>query len=186
MSKVLVIDNYDSFTYNLVHLLEGVDADVTVVRNDELDTVDVSEYHNILISPGPGVPSDIPQVKTFFLNYYQTKNILGVCLGHQLIAECFGNKIELSENVFHGISTPITKVGKSKLFDGLPNSFNVGRYHSWLVKDFSNDDLKITALSEEENIMAFQHKDYNVYGIQFHPESILSEYGKEIISNWLK
>ena len=186
MSKVLVIDNYDSFTYNLVHLLEGVDAEVTVVRNDELETVNFNDYRNILISPGPGVPSGIPQVKEIVMRCYQTKNILGVCLGHQLIAECFGNEIKLSEKVFHGVATPINLIEESNLFKGLPQRFNVGRYHSWFLKTLSDNTLLSTAVSEEGHIMAFQHKEFSVYGIQFHPESILSEFGKEIIANWLK
>lgn len=186
MFKVLIIDNFDSFTYNLVHLLEGVDAEVKVVRNDALNNIDISNFHNIVISPGPGTPSDIPQVKQFFLKHYKTKNILGVCLGHQLIAECFENKVELSKTVFHGISTPISRVGDSKLFKNLPEKFNVGRYHSWLVSSIDNAELTTTAISEERNVMAFQHVKYDVYGIQFHPESILSEYGKEVILNWLK
>ena len=186
MSAVLVIDNYDSFTYNLVHLLEGVGAKVVVVRNDKLDSISIDDYENILISPGPGVPSDIPQVRDFFLKHFQSKNILGVCLGHQLIAECFEEKIELSEQVFHGISTQVEVDYKSKLFHDLPNSFSVGRYHSWIVNEITNPDLLETASSEDGVVMAFQHKSYAVFGIQFHPESILSEYGREIISNWLK
>lgn len=185
MSKVLVIDNYDSFTYNLVHLLEGVDAEVTVVRNDELYDVDFELFPNVLISPGPGIPSDIKQVKKFVLENYQTKNILGVCLGHQLIAECFGSMVELSENVFHGIATPIEVDNDCKLFQNLPESFNVGRYHSWITKEITKD-FSALAKTEDGIIMAFQHKIFPLYGIQFHPESILSEYGKEIIENWLK
>ena len=185
MSKVLIIDNYDSFTYNLVHLLEGVDAEVTVVRNDELNDLDFNDFHNILISPGPGVPSELPQVKEIVLKYYKTKNILGVCLGHQLIAECFENDVKLSDSVFHGVSTKIKIIEEGNLFKGLPNQFKVGRYHSWFL-DQLNDDFKVNALCEEGQIMAFQHIDYDLYGIQFHPESILSEYGREIISNWLK
>ena len=185
MSKVLVIDNYDSFTYNLVHLLEGVNADVTVVRNDELSTINFDEYYNILISPGPGVPSDIPQVKEVVMAYYQSKNILGVCLGHQLISECLGSEVELSEKVFHGVATPITIIEEGILFKGLPNKIKVGRYHSWVVKSIPGDVLSTTAISEEQYVMAFQHKEFPVYGIQFHPESILSEFGKEIITNWL-
>lgn len=186
MSKVLVIDNYDSFTYNLVHLLEGVGGEVIVVRNDELERVNWGEFNNILISPGPGIPSQIPQVKEVVLNHYKSKNILGVCLGHQLIAECFGQIIELSEGVFHGISSPINIIKEGKLFQNIPSQFKVGRYHSWLLKNLSNDEFEITAVSEEKIIMGFQHRSYSLYGIQFHPESILSEYGKEMIMNWLK
>ena len=185
MSKVLVIDNYDSFTYNLVHLIEGLDVEVDVVRNDDLDSVDVKNYNNILISPGPGIPSDIPQIKELVLNNYKAKNILGVCLGHQLIAECFGEENVLSEQVFHGISTKIEVDNQSKLFRNLPESFNVGRYHSWIVNEINNSELIKTASSDEGTVMAFQHTKYSLFGIQFHPESILSEYGKDVIFNWL-
>lgn len=185
MSEVLVIDNFDSFTYNLVHLIEGLGNDVTVIRNDKLKSIEIDKFKNILISPGPGTPEHVPQVKEFVLDNCQSKNILGVCLGHQLIAECFGGQNTLTSNVFHGISTSIKVNNQSKLFQGLPQSFHVGRYHSWIVNNLKNSQLAITAETIDGVIMAFEHKSLSVYGIQFHPESILSEFGKEVISNWL-
>lgn len=185
MYKVLVIDNFDSFTYNLVHLLEGVGADITVVRNDALQTISSSDCRNILISPGPGLPSEIKNVSEFLKPLLSTHNILGVCLGHQLLGEMFGATLYQTDKVYHGIATPIKILDNDILFKNLPTSFNVGRYHSWMIKDLG-EQLTTTALDEENNIMAFKHNANSVYGIQFHPESILSEYGREIISNWLK
>jgi anthranilate synthase component II len=184
MYKVLLIDNFDSFTYNLVHLLEGVDAEVTVVRNDMLHTIQVKVYTHIVISPGPGLPSEVEQVKHFVKPLLASHNLLGVCLGHQLLGELFGAALYQTDKVYHGIATEISVDASSKLFKGLPNTFNVGRYHSWMVKDLPKE-LKTTATDSEGHIMAFQHTSLNVSAVQFHPESILSEYGREVIGNWL-
>jgi anthranilate synthase component II len=184
MYKVLLIDNFDSFTYNLVHLLEGVDAEVTVVRNDMLHTIQTNQFTHIVISPGPGLPNEVNHVKQFIKPLLNTHHILGVCLGHQILGELFGAELYQTDKVYHGIATEISLDTSSKLFKGLPNKFNVGRYHSWMVKDLPKE-IKITAKDSEGNIMAFEHAKLNVSAVQFHPESILSEYGKEIIKNWL-
>jgi anthranilate synthase component II len=184
MYKVLLIDNFDSFTYNLVHLLEGVDAEVTVVRNDMLHTIIPNNFTHFVISPGPGLPSEVEQVKQFVKSLLTSHNILGVCLGHQILGELFGAELYQTDKVYHGIATEISVDTSSKLFKGLPKTINVGRYHSWMVKDLPKE-LKITATDSDGHIMAFEHTELNVSAVQFHPESILSEYGKEIIKNWL-
>jgi anthranilate synthase component II len=184
MYKVLLIDNFDSFTYNLVHLLEGVDAEVVVVRNDMLHTIQVKDYTHVVISPGPGLPSEVNQVKQFVKPLLITHKILGVCLGHQILGELFGAELYQIGKVYHGIATEISVDTSSKLFKDLPNTFNVGRYHSWMVKDLPKE-LKITATDSEDHIMAFEHSTFNLSAVQFHPESILSQYGREVIGNWL-
>jgi anthranilate synthase component II len=184
MYKVLLIDNFDSFTYNLVHLLEGVDAEVTVVRNDMLHTIQSNQFTHIVISPGPGLPNEVNHVKEFVKPLLTSHNLLGVCLGHQILGELFGAALYQTNKVYHGIATEISVDTSSKLFKGLPDKFNVGRYHSWMVKDLPKE-LKITATDIDGNIMAFEYTELNVSAVQFHPESILSEYGKEIIKNWL-
>ncbi len=184
MYKVLLIDNFDSFTYNLVHLLEGVDAEVTVVRNDMLHTIQPNQFTHIVISPGPGLPNEVNQVKQFLQPLLASHNLLGVCLGHQILAELFGAKLYQTDKVYHGIATEINVDASSILFKGLPNVFSVGRYHSWMVKDLP-EELKITATDCEGHIMAFEHSTFNISAVQFHPESILSQYGREVIGNWL-
>jgi anthranilate synthase component 2 len=186
--KILVFDNYDSFTYNLVQMIkEQSDASVDVFRNDEIPLEDVKVYDKILLSPGPGIPSEsgllIPLIKT----YAATKSILGVCLGQQAIAEAFGGSLTNLSKVYHGIATPVELIGESILFEGLPKSFNVGRYHSWVVNEHDLPaDLKVTSKDAEGYIMSLEHKSYDVKGVQYHPESVLTPEGAKIIGNWLK
>ena len=186
--KILVLDNYDSFTYNLVHLLEKVsNAEVHVHRNDKISIEEVANYDKILLSPGPGLPKDAGIMPELLKTYAPNKSILGVCLGMQAIGECFGAKLKNLETVYHGIATPINLLIKNKLFTGCPTTFNVGRYHSWVIDNTElPNDLEITAMDASKNIMAIAHKTVDVQGVQFHPESILSEYGDVIITNWLK
>jgi anthranilate synthase component 2 len=186
--KILVFDNYDSFTYNLVQLIkEQSNASVDVFRNDEIPLEDVKAYDKILLSPGPGIPSEsgllIPLIKT----YAATKSILGVCLGQQAIAEAFGGSLTNLSKVYHGIATPVELIGNSVLFEGLPKTFHVGRYHSWVVNE--NDlpaELKVTSKDAEGYIMSLEHTTYDVKGVQYHPESVLTPEGAKIIGNWLK
>lgn len=188
--KILVFDNYDSFTYNLVHLVEKIcNYRVDVFKNDELPLEKVIKYDKIILSPGPGVPKDAGQLIPLISEYAATKSILGVCLGHQAIAESFGGKLINLSSVFHGVATKVESldtVGDNYLFTGLPPTFKVGRYHSWIV---SHDDLppslEVTARDEYGYIMALQHKIFDVTGVQFHPESVLTPGGETIIKNWL-
>jgi anthranilate synthase component 2 len=190
--KILVFDNYDSFTYNLVHLLEQfIGSKVAVYRNDELPLEKVKDFDKILLSPGPGVPSEAGLLIPLIKEYAATKSILGVCLGHQAIGEAFGGTLTNLSTVYHGIATPVQQVLdqglKSKLFEGLGDSFVVGRYHSWVVdqQDFPAA-LRVTAKEENGYIMALEHRTYDVQGVQFHPESILTPEGAIILKNWLK
>ena len=188
MKKILVIDNYDSFTYNLVHYIEAnLNYEVDVFRNDEISLAEVEKYDTIILSPGPGLPKDAGILKEVIQTYAPTKKILGVCLGMQAIGEVFGGTLVNLKNVYHGVATPIQVLNeKDFLFKNLPRHFNVGRYHSWVVSTHNfPKDLVVTSVAENEHIMSIQHKKYNVYGVQFHPESILTENGKEIIANFL-
>jgi anthranilate synthase component 2 len=186
--KILVFDNYDSFTYNLVQMIkEQSNASVDVFRNDEIPLEDVQAYDKILLSPGPGIPSEsgllIPLIKT----YAATKSILGVCLGQQAIAEAFGGSLTNLSKVYHGIATPVELIGNSILFEGLPKSFHVGRYHSWVVNEHDLPaDLNVTSKDAEGYIMSLEHTAYDVKGVQYHPESVLTPEGAKIIGNWLK
>jgi anthranilate synthase component 2 len=187
--KILVFDNYDSFTYNLVQLIReiAVDAKVEVFRNDEITLEAVKAYDKILLSPGPGIPSESGLLLPLIKEYAASKSIFGVCLGQQAIAESFGGSLSNLSKVYHGIATPIHLTNSSSLFEGLPNTFNVGRYHSWIVNE--NDlpsDLIITSKDEEGHIMSLEHKTYDVKGVQYHPESVLTPEGAKIIANWLK
>jgi len=184
-NKVLVIDNYDSFTYNLVHYMEDFDFDVTVVRNDEFSMDFVENFDKILISPGPGIPDEAGQTKELIKRFYSKKSIMGVCLGHQAIGEVFGGKLKNLDNVFHGVATEIEIISEDKLFNGIPKKIKVGRYHSWVVEKL-NKNLEVLAHDVDGNIMALRHKDHKVWGVQFHPESILTEFGKDILKNWLE
>ncbi|HRH11148.1 MAG TPA: aminodeoxychorismate/anthranilate synthase component II [Bacteroidia bacterium] len=186
--KLLVLDNYDSFTYNLVHLVEKVsNIPFEVHRNDKISIEQVNEYSKIILSPGPGLPKDSGIMPELLKKYYQTKSIFGVCLGLQAIGETFGAQLENLKTVYHGISTSVKIVHEDKIFEGCPKTFNVGRYHSWVIKNQNiPNELIVTAVDEQNNIMAAKHKNYDVRGVQFHPESILSEYGETIIRNWLK
>jgi anthranilate synthase component 2 len=188
MSRILILDNYDSFTFNLVHLVEKVsDIPFDVFRNDEIALSEVNKYDKILLSPGPGLPKDAGIMPELIKHYAATKNIFGVCLGLQAIGEAFGGNLKNLENVYHGVGTEITVLTTEPLFGNCPEKFKVGRYHSWVVDSNSLPDcFEITARDAENNIMALSHKKYQIKGVQFHPESILSEYGEEIIRNWLK
>ena len=191
--KILVFDNYDSFTYNLVHLVEKIThGKVDVFRNDELPMEKAKDYDKIILSPGPGIPSEAGMLLPLIKEYASSKSILGVCLGHQAIGEAFGGTLTNLSTVYHGVATAIevksekSKV-KSELFAGLPDNIMVGRYHSWVVdeKGFP-DELEITARDANNYIMALQHKTFDVQGVQFHPESVLTPDGEKIIANWLK
>ncbi len=191
--KILVFDNYDSFTYNLVHLVEKIThGKVDVFRNDELPMEKVKGYDKIILSPGPGIPSEAGMLLPLIKEYASSKSILGVCLGHQAIGEAFGGTLTNLATVYHGVATPIAvrseKSGvRSQLFEGLPDTIEVGRYHSWVVneKNFP-EELEITARDDNNYIMALQHRKYDVQGVQFHPESVLTPDGEIIIANWLK
>ncbi|MBT8302939.1 MAG: aminodeoxychorismate/anthranilate synthase component II [Bacteroidia bacterium] len=186
MNKVLVIDNYDSFTYNLVHYIEDLDCDVTVRRNDKLTLEDVEPFDKIVLSPGPGIPDEAGLLKAIIKTYAPTKSILGVCLGQQAIGEVFGGSLVNLDDVFHGVATNITIcVTDEPLFQGLGESFKVGRYHSWVVNNELPNDLEATSYDENGQIMSLRHKTYDVKGVQFHPESVLTPNGKQILKNWL-
>ncbi|MFY7988263.1 MAG: anthranilate synthase component II [Flavobacterium sp.] len=185
--KVAVIDNYDSFTFNLVHYLEDLNANVTVFRNDELELNELEKFDKILLSPGPGIPDEACLLKEVIKKYASTKSILGVCLGLQAIGEVFGGKLYNLEKVYHGISSKIYIIEKDSIFNNLPDEFEVGRYHSWVISNEKlPSDLIVTSTDINGQIMSLKHKIYNVKGVQFHPESILTLHGKQILKNWLE
>lgn len=187
MKKVLVIDNYDSFTYNLVHYLEDLDCDVTVKRNDKLTLDDILPFDKIILSPGPGIPNEAGLLKDIIKTYAPTKSILGVCLGQQAIGEVFGGTLQNLETVYHGVATQVTlSVGDEILFDGLDKTFEVGRYHSWVVDTNLPEVLEATSFDENGQVMSLRHKEFDVKGLQYHPESILTPDGKQILKNWVK
>lgn len=184
--KLVVIDNYDSFTYNLVHLVKELGADVDVKRNDQFQLSELEPYDKIILSPGPGIPSEAGLLLDVIKTYAGRKSMLGVCLGHQAIGEVFGAKLENLSQVFHGVATSIKLLGNDPIFKGLPRRIVVGRYHSWVVsKEGFPDCLEITAESDDGEIMGLRHKDFDIRGIQFHPESVLTPEGKNIMRNWL-
>lgn len=184
--KIVIIDNYDSFTYNLSHLVKELGAEVTVLRNDSFPIEELETYDKILLSPGPGIPKEAGLLLEVIRTYAGKKPILGVCLGEQAIGEVFGGKLTNLSEVYHGIQSPIRITASNYLFEGLPEEILVGRYHSWVIdRENFPDALEITAVSQEGYIMALRHKDFDVLGIQFHPESVLTPDGKKIISNWL-
>lgn len=184
--KIVIIDNYDSFTYNLSHLVKELGAEVTVLRNDSFPIEELETYDKILLSPGPGIPKEAGLLLEVIRTYAEKKPILGVCLGEQAIGEVFGGKLTNLSEVYHGIQSPIRITASNYLFEGLPEEILVGRYHSWVIdRENFPDALEITAVSQEGYIMALRHKDFDVQGIQFHPESVLTPDGKKIISNWL-
>ncbi|MEE9362812.1 MAG: aminodeoxychorismate/anthranilate synthase component II [Cellulophaga sp.] len=185
MKKILVIDNYDSFTYNLVHYLEDLDCEVTVLRNDQLIIEDVAPYDKILLSPGPGIPDEAGLLKEIIKMYASSKSIFGVCLGQQAIAEVFGGSIINLDQVYHGIATKISITKDVALFDDLPKEIEVGRYHSWVVDPNLPEELEVTSVDENGQIMSLQHKTYDVCAVQFHPESVLTPHGKKILENWV-
>ena len=185
MKKVFVIDNYDSFTYNLVHYLEELNCKVAVKRNDKFKLDELEAYSLILLSPGPGIPDESGLLKSAIKRYAPTKNILGICLGQQAIAEVFGGSLINLDKVYHGIATPVKITKKDLLFDGLPKSFQVGRYHSWVVSSSLPEVLEATSVDNKGQLMSLRHKTYNVRSVQYHPESILTPYGKKILENWI-
>ena len=186
--KVLVFDNYDSFTYNLVQIIEQILGEkVDVFRNDEIPLEDINRYDKIILSPGPGIPEEAGILLEVIKKYAPAKSIFGVCLGQQAIAEAFGGSLINLQKPFHGVATPINVVVDDELlFKNLPKTFNVGRYHSWVVAPtlFPNS-LEITSVAATGEIMSLRHKTLSIKAVQFHPESILTEYGKEILQNWL-
>ena len=184
--KTVIIDNYDSFTYNLAHLVKALGAEVTVLRNDQFSIDALEAYDKIILSPGPGIPSEAGLLLDVIKTYAGRKPMLGVCLGHQAIGEAFGAQLENLSEVFHGVATPAHIVADDPIFCGLPKTFTVGRYHSWVVAtDQLPDCLTVTAVSDEGQIMALRHKEYDIHGIQFHPESVLTPEGSIIIKNFI-
>jgi len=199
--RILVFDNYDSFTYNLVHLVERIlHEKVDVYRNDQIPLEKVKEYDKIILSPGPGIPEEAGLLLPLIKEYASSKSILGVCLGHQAVGEAFGGKLINLSEVYHGVATPVRLVNRESgvgsnnsslvthhsLFEGLPEEFEVGRYHSWIVSEENfPEELEVTARDENNFIMALQHKTYDVQGVQFHPESVLTPKGELILRNWL-
>ena len=185
--KIVIIDNYDSFTYNLSHLLKELGAEVEVVRNDKFELKDLEQYDKIVLSPGPGIPSEAGLLLDVIRTYAGHKPILGVCLGHQAIGEVFGASLENLKEVYHGVQTEGTQLGNDYIFDGLPERVMMGRYHSWVVaKDSVPESLEVTAMSDDGEIMAMRHRQYDIHGIQFHPESVLTPEGQTIVGNFLK
>lgn len=186
--KILILDNYDSFTYNLVHLVRelGYD-DVTVLRNDKINLADIEEYDKIILSPGPGIPSEAGCLLPLIKKYASRKSILGVCLGHQAIAEAFGGNLINLKDVFHGVSSSIYIDKSNYLFNNMKSPLEVGRYHSWVVdRDNLPDTIEILAEDSNGQIMALRHKEYDVQGVQFHPESVLTPEGGQILLNFLQ
>ncbi len=184
--KIVIIDNYDSFTYNLAHLVKELGVEVTVYRNDQFELSQLEEFDKIILSPGPGIPSEAGLLLDVIRTYAGKKPMLGVCLGHQAIGEAFGAKLTNLSDVFHGVATEGTQFGNDPIFAGLPKRIVMGRYHSWVVsKDGLPECLEVTAESDEGQIMALRHKTLDIHGIQFHPESVLTPEGKTMIGNWL-
>ena len=186
MKKILVIDNYDSFTYNLVHYLEDLDCEVVVKRNDQLTLEEVDAFDKIVLSPGPGIPDEAGLLKEIIAKYAPTKSIFGVCLGQQAIAEVFGGSLINLDKVYHGIATKIKVIKDDILFEGMPKEIEVGRYHSWVVDPNMPEVLEVTSVDENGQVMSLRHKNYDVCAVQFHPESVLTPQGKQILKNWLK
>ncbi|MFM7022767.1 MAG: anthranilate synthase component II [Flavobacteriales bacterium] len=186
--KILVFDNYDSFTYNLVHYVKQLGyKDVDVFRNDKIALADINKYDKILLSPGPGIPSEAGILLEVIKEYGPKKSILGVCLGHQAIGEVYGCQLENMDKVLHGIATPMTITKNDVIYKGLPETFSVGRYHSWQIKeDTLTPEIEVTGVDDKGSIMSIRHKKYNVVGVQYHPESVLTEHGLEIMKNWLE
>lgn len=184
--NIVIIDNYDSFTYNLSHQLKALGAQVDVVRNDAFQMSRLEPYDKIVLSPGPGIPEEAGLLNDVIRRYAGRKPILGVCLGHQAIAEVFGGRLENLQTVYHGVQTPTHIINHDYLFEHLPETFEAGRYHSWVVsRSGLPDSLEVTAISDDGHIMALRHRTYDVRGIQFHPESILTPEGARILQNWL-
>ena len=184
--NLLVLDNYDSFTYNLVHIIRELGVNYEVHRNNKILLKDISRFDSILLSPGPGIPDEAGIMKDVIRTYGSVKNILGVCLGHQAIAEVYGAELVNMKDVLHGVTSNIRVKDKSRLFKGLPDTFRVTHYHSWAVKrETINENIKVTSDNAEGLVMSISHKEHDVHGVQFHPESIMTEHGKQLIKNWL-
>ena len=185
--RVVIIDNYDSFTYNLAHLVKQLGAKVEVFRNDQFTLNQLERFTKIILSPGPGIPEEAGLLMDVIRPYAGRKPMLGVCLGHQAIAEVFGGKLVNLKEVYHGIATEGTQFGNDPIFSGLPKRIVMGRYHSWVVDRAGFPDcLEVTAMSDDGQIMALRHRNYNIHGIQFHPESVLTPEGATIVRNWLR
>ncbi|XLS28270.1 anthranilate synthase component II [Flavobacteriaceae bacterium M23B6Z8] len=186
MKNILVIDNYDSFTYNLVHYLEDLDCKVTVKRNDQLTLDEVASFDKIVLSPGPGIPDEAGLLKPIIARYSDSKSILGVCLGQQAIGEVFGAKLINLEKVYHGVATKVKiTVSDEPMFKGLPEEIEVGRYHSWVVDTNLPDVLEVTSVDENGQIMSLRHRAFDVRAVQYHPESVLTPNGKQMLKNWV-
>lgn len=186
MEKILIFDNYDSFTYNIVHLVNSLGYDADVYRNDRISIEQAGAYERMIISPGPGLPCESGILPELLRRYAPHKSILGICLGHQAIGECFGAHLENLPHVYHGVATPAKVIGQDPIFDGLGGEFTVGRYHSWVVSDEDFPScLNVTARDGNGQIMALAHRRYDVRGVQFHPESILTPQGHILMKNWL-
>lgn len=185
MKKVFVIDNYDSFTYNLVHYLEELDCEVTVKRNDQFELDELEDYPLLLLSPGPGIPDESGLLKAAIERYAPSKKILGICLGQQAIGEVFGASLINLDKVYHGIATPVKVIKEDVLFKDLPDVFDIGRYHSWVVATPLPEALIATSVGEEGQLMSLRHKTYDVCAVQYHPESVLTPHGKKILDNWI-
>lgn len=184
--KIAVIDNYDSFTYNLVHYLDDLGAEVTVFRNDEFELKELESFTKILLSPGPGIPSEAGLLKEVIQTYAKTKSIFGVCLGLQAIGEVFGGTLTNLDKVYHGVATSVIQTEDDFIFNDLPKQIEVGRYHSWVISpDNLPEDLIVTSVDENGQIMSAKHSIYDVRGVQYHPESVLTPNGKKILENWL-
>ncbi|MHC5200951.1 anthranilate synthase component II [Myroides sp. LJL119] len=183
--KILVIDNYDSFVYNIVYLLKTIkEIEIQVVKNDHINLEEVRFYDRIIISPGPGLPKDNPAVIQLIKQYATTKHLLGICLGHQAIGQFFKADLQQMSKPLHGVSTPLNIVNQDTIFNNIDQGTLIGHYHSWVLKELP-ECLKLLATDSSGNIMAFEHKNYNITGLQFHPESILTPQGKQMLENWL-
>ena len=186
--RILLLDNYDSFTYNLAYLIRqlGFGEELDILRNDAFALEEVKTYDKILLSPGPGIPSEAGLMPMLLQQYASRKSILGICLGHQAIGEAFGGKLHNLAEVQHGVAATLTAV-PDVLFEGLPTQFEVGRYHSWVIEESTlPEELEIIARTADQQIMAIRHKDFDLRGVQFHPESILTEHGAKLLQNWLQ
>ncbi len=184
--KILVLDNYDSFTYNLVQYIERIDGvEVTLKRNDKIKLEEVAPFDKILISPGPGIPDEAGITKELIAGFGESKSILGVCLGHQAIAEVFGGSIRRLDTVYHGVAAKMYIEIADNMFDGIPKVFEAGRYHSWIVNENLPNCLEVTVKTKMDEVMALRHREYNIRGVQFHPESVLTKFGELMIKNWV-
>ncbi len=185
--RILILDNHDSFTHNLYHYVKQFKDNVLVVKNDKISLTEVEQYDKIILSPGPGLPDEHKNLKEIIKQFSSTKSILGVCLGHQAIAECFGAKLKNLEDVLHGVKTKISFLNTDSLFKNIPNAIKVGHYHSWVIDEKTLPScFEVTSKNEDGIIMSIRHKEYDLKGVQFHPESILTEYGLLMIKNWIQ